>query len=133
MKRNILLISTLLLASTSVQAADVVNERLESYRAEGAQNFDAERGRAMWNEQRRQAKSGTQVSCASCHTADLRATGKHIKTGKLIEAMSPRVNAERLSDAAKIEKWFTRNCNWTLGRACSPQEKGDFLLFISGQ
>ena len=34
------------------------------------------------------------------------------------------------TDPEHIEKWFTRNCKWTLGRECTPQEKGDFLLMI---
>ncbi|MBA1331752.1 cytochrome C, partial [Candidatus Endoriftia persephone str. Guaymas] len=26
-----------------------------------------------------------------------------------------------------------RNCRWTFGRDCTPQEKGDLMLFIQGQ
>jgi hypothetical protein len=44
--------------------------------------------------------------------------------------MAPSANPERLADKAKIEKWLARNCKWTLGRACTPQEKGDVLVMI---
>ena len=32
-----------------------------------------------------------------------------------------------------MEKWFRRNCHWTLGRACMPEEKADFLAFIQSR
>ncbi|HCS12500.1 MAG TPA: hypothetical protein DIW28_01710, partial [Zetaproteobacteria bacterium] len=44
---------------------------------------------------------------------------------KRIEPMAPSVNPERLTDPAKIEKWFGRNCEWTIGRDCTAQEKAD--------
>ena len=62
---------------------------------------------------------------------NLTATGKHVRTGKPIKPMSPTVNPERLTSSKDIEKWFLRNCKWTLGRECSPQEKADLLLYIS--
>jgi hypothetical protein len=56
-----------------------------------------------------------------------------VKTGKRIEPMAVSVNPQRLGDMAKIEKWFRRNCKWTLGRACTAQEKGDLLSFLRQQ
>ena len=47
--------------------------------------------------------------------------------------MAPSVNPKRLTDRSKIEKWFKRNCKWTLGRECTPQEKGDILTFLLAQ
>jgi hypothetical protein len=47
--------------------------------------------------------------------------------------MAPSVNPQRLTDARKIEKWFKRNCEWTWGRACTIQEKGDILRFLQQQ
>jgi len=29
-----------------------------------------------------------------------------------------------------VEKWFKRNCNDVLGRACSAQEKADFTAYM---
>ena len=51
-------------------------------------------------------------------------------TGKAIEPLAPSANPKRLTDPEHIEKWFLRNCKWTLGRECTPQEKGDFLVMI---
>jgi hypothetical protein len=43
------------------------------------------------------------------------------------------VNPRRLTERRQIEKWLGRNCKWTLGRDCAPQEKGDLLSFIRSQ
>jgi hypothetical protein len=110
--------------------ADVVDERLAAYQAQGARNFSAAAGEALWNKTFKDAKTGEARNCAACHTADLRNAGKHAETGKVIEPMKPAVNAKRLTDTKQIEKWFLRNCKWTYGRECTPQEKGNFLLFI---
>ena len=73
---------------------------------------------------------GNELSCSSCHTENPAGPGKHAKTGKLIKALAPASNADRFTDAAKVEKWFKRNCNDVLGRACTPQEKGDVLAYL---
>jgi cytochrome c553 len=126
-----LILMLLAIAPVEALASEaVVNDKLNEYRAAGAGDFSAERGKTMWSKTHIQSKSGQNVSCATCHGADLTRSGKHARTGKLIEAMSPKVTPERLSDPAKIDKWFLRNCKWTLNRECTPQEKGDFLLFI---
>lgn len=70
------------------------------------------------------------LACSSCHTADPRNAGKHEKTAKPIEPLAPSANAQRFSDLAKVEKWFTRNCQDVLGRACTAQEKGDLMAFV---
>jgi hypothetical protein len=114
-------------------AASAVEGRLQAYQAEGAGPFSAEAGAAMW-QQAFQPKPGVaERSCASCHGSDLTAAGRHKRTGKPIDALAPSANPQRLSDAGKIEKWFRRNCKWTIGRECTPQEKGDFLRFIQSQ
>jgi hypothetical protein len=87
----------------------------------------------MWTEKFPDDSGKNTRSCASCHTEDLRSPGKHIRTNKPIEPLAPSVNRERLTDAKKIEKWFTRNCKWTFGRECTPQEKSDFLSYILTQ
>ncbi len=71
-----------------------------------------------------------QVSCASCHTSSPKNAGKHATTNKPIEPMAPVVNPQRFTDAAKVEKWFKRNCNDALARACTTQEKGDFVAYM---
>ena len=56
--------------------------------------------------------------------------GKHVKTGKEIAPLAPAANPQRFADAAKAEKWFNRNCNDVLGRACTASEKGDVLAYL---
>jgi hypothetical protein len=70
-------------------------------------------------------------SCASCHTKDPMARGRHIVTGKDIAPFAPAANPKRFTDAAKVEKWFRRNCNDVLHRACTPQEKGDVVAYVT--
>ena len=73
---------------------------------------------------------GREWSCASCHGPVPTQTGKHASTGKPIGAMAPAFNPERFTDAAKTEKWFRRNCNDVLGRACTAAEKADVLAWL---
>ena len=114
-------------------AQDVVERLQQGYQSEGSAAFSADAGAALWTREFRDEESGQMRSCATCHTTDLNAVGKHAKTGKRIDPMRPAVNAERLTDPKHIEKWFLRNCKWTYGRECTPQEKGDFLDFIQGK
>ena len=69
-------------------------------------------------------------SCASCHTSEPGRAGRHTVTGKPIEPLAPASNAERFRDPTHVEKWFRRNCNDTLDRACSAAEKADVLAYL---
>ena len=113
--------------------ADAVGTLLDKYRQQASEGFSSDRGRTQWRQANQHAKSGTRRSCTDCHGTDLGQAGKHAKTGKRIEPLAPSVNDKRLTDVKKIEKWFKRNCKWTLGRACTAQEKGDFLVFLQQQ
>lgn len=115
-----------------IASASVVDQQQAAYRASGAGPFSAQTGGQLW-QQEVNARDGRARSCTTCHSADLRSTGKHAKTGKAIEPLSPAVNSERLASAKKIRKWFKRNCKWTWGRECTAQEKGDLLSFIVSQ
>lgn len=120
----------LMLAVPMALASPASEQLLASYATEGASRFDAERGRNEWNKESTD-KDGGKVSCITCHGSDMGKEGKHHKTGKIIKPMAPSVNAERFTDAKKIEKWFKRNCNDVRGRDCTAQEKGDFLKFLT--
>ncbi len=87
--------------------------------------FSAERGKRFF-----EATHGTDWSCASCHTRDPGAAGRHAVTSKDIAPLAPAANPQRFTDAAKVEKWFKRNCNDVLKRPCTPQEKGDVLSYV---
>ena len=113
--------------------ADLVSKLQANYTKQSSLPFTASQGAALWQRQFTDLKSGQLRSCTSCHTNNLQASGKHARTGKSIEPMAPSTNPARLTDATKVEKWFKRNCKWTLGRECTPQEKGDLLAFISSR
>jgi len=110
--------------------ADTVGDLLRQYESQGASRFAASTAESMWARSFPDTKTGEQRKCSLCHTEDLKRNGKHAVTGKAIEPLAPSANPKRLTDAEHIEKWFLRNCKWTLGRECTPQEKGDFLVMI---
>lgn len=111
-------------------ADDVVGTMLKLYEKQGASAFNPATATTLWTRPFPDAKSGEKRSCSQCHTEDLRRLGKHAVTGKVIEPLAPSANPKRLTDPEHIEKWFLRNCKWTMGRECTPQEKGDFLAMI---
>ena len=130
-----LLMAVLFFASAAVMAADrtiptSLPELFKYYSAESGQAPDDKRGKDLWFRQTL-ADDGKMRDCTVCHGKDLRQSGKHAKTGKTIDPMAPSVNKERFTDRAKVEKWFKRNCKWTLGRECTAQEKGDVLKYLS--
>jgi hypothetical protein len=106
---------------------------LADYRNAGAGPFSQSSGSSAWIQEHPSPDGGGVRSCASCHGADLTQSGKHVTTGKSIKPMALSINSTRLSDPQKVEKWFRRNCRWTLGRECTPQEKGDFIQFMSSR
>lgn len=117
-----------------VQAqAGAVEDLLSQYKSLGVTAFDADAAKRQWTAETKDPESGEMRSCSKCHTENLRQTGKHATTGKLIDPLSPAAKPERLTDVKQIEKWFRRNCTWVLNRECTPQEKGNFLLFIKSQ
>ena len=130
MKRKLIGITALLLAIPFYTQADAVSELEAEYQAQGGTNFSTAAGEALWNKEFVDAKKGDTRSCTTCHTADLKQSGKHTQTGKAIEPMAPTVNPKRLTEVKQIKKWFVRNCKWTLGRECTAQEKGDFLAYL---
>jgi len=91
----------------------------------GFNGFSASRGENFFK-----TRHGSEWSCSSCHTDNPAAPGKHAKTGKAIEPLAPSANAERFTNSKKVEKWFKRNCNDVLNRACTAQEKGDVLAYL---
>jgi mono/diheme cytochrome c family protein len=125
------MLALLSLTATQAALAETPTEILSSLEAtakqadRGYRGFSAQRGEQFFK-----ATHGAEWSCASCHGNDATATGKHAKTGKLIQPLAPAANARRFTDPAKVEKWFRRNCNDVLGRACTAQEKGDVLAWL---
>jgi hypothetical protein len=94
--------------------------------APGFSGFSAQRGEAFF-----QSTHGGDWSCTTCHTRDPLAPGKHTVTGKNISPLAPAANPGRFVDAAKVEKWFRRNCSDVLRRDCTAVEKGDVLTYLT--
>lgn len=123
----------LLLLSANAQAASPA-EALQGYAVQAKQEnpafvaASASKGDTFFHATR-QHSSGAKVSCATCHTADPRQTGK-TRANKEILPMAPSANAQRFSDLAKTEKWFNRNCQDVLERTCTAQEKSDFIAYL---
>jgi hypothetical protein len=97
----------------------------EARKADAGFSASASRGERFFNE-----RHGGEWSCASCHGSPPVGQGKHAKTGKAIAPLAPAANRERFADVAKAEKWFRRNCNDVLSRACTPSEKADVLAWL---
>jgi hypothetical protein len=117
-------------AAMTLPLIAAANPVQDSYRAAAKQesptfiDFSATRGEAFYK-----ARTGN-VSCATCHSDSPKAHGTHATTSKDILPLAPVANAERFTDAAKVEKWFKRNCNDVLKRACTANEKGDFIAYL---
>ena len=127
---NTALALILLMIAQQPALANALSELESEYLSLGATSFSATNGKALWYKKFESTEDNKSRSCSSCHAAEPGLPGRHIKTGKPIEAMAPSVNPDRLSSAKKVRKWFIRNCQWTLGRECTAQEKGDLLAFL---
>lgn len=126
MKRKVAAgIAALTLAAAGASFAGPREELLAGY---GAGGFSAARGEAFHRKDFAGGKPDT-PSCVSCHGEDARKAGRTL-TGKTIEPLAVSVTPSRFTDAAKVEKWFKRNCKEVLGRECTPAEKGDWLAYM---
>lgn len=125
-------LAALLVVGANIAAAELPADYMKSLQAAartenpGFTAFSAQRGRAWFN-----TRHGTDWSCSTCHTENPLEKGKHATTGRSIAPMAPAANPERLTDAAKIEKWFKRNCGDVIGRTCTPIEKGDVIAYLT--
>lgn len=120
------LLSALALLPWMVQAADTsAAQQRERFAAQAGAPGQAERGRAFFT-----TRHGGDWSCASCHGTPPTAAGKHASTGKAIDPLAPAFDPKRLTDTAKVDKWFRRNCKDVLQRECSAGEKADVLAYL---
>ena len=122
------LVAALAIALPLAANANVI---LDGYKAQAKQENAAFKDFTVAAGQKLYTTVGpNQLSCSSCHTDSPKNEGKHAKTNKAIDPLAPSVNPKRFSDLAQVEKWFKRNCNDALGRACTTQEKGDFMTYV---
>lgn len=132
--RYVLAVLSLLLPMATANSASPA-EILDSYTAQAKKEnasfkgFAASAGDRFFHATVKHS-TGKQISCASCHTDSPKNTGRHERTSKEILPLAPAANNQRFTDLANVEKWFKRNCQDVLERACTAQEKGDFIAYI---
>ncbi len=122
------------LSAAVVQAA-TPTELLTGYQAEAARqaaSFQPSARRGAEFHAHQFGVSAKLPTCVACHTDDPSKPGRHAVTDKPIKPLAPAANAERFTDAAKVEKWFRRNCTEVVGRECTAAEKADFIAFLTG-
>ena len=115
-----------LFAQGTAQAADTsAPAQLQRWSVEAGKPGNADTGRQFFN-----TRHGGEWSCASCHNTPPTTEGKHASTGKAIAPMAPAFNPKGFTEAAKVDKWFRRNCKDVLNRECSATEKADVLAYL---
>ncbi|MCP4933023.1 MAG: DUF1924 domain-containing protein [bacterium] len=119
-------------ASSSIAVANPARDDIiKSFATQAEMPFSAERGKALFEAKPGGGKPET-PSCTTCHgTSPLKAG--QTRAGKLIEPMAVSKTSGRFTELKKVRKWFRRNCKSVMGRECTPQEKGDFLTYMSSK
>ncbi|NFV82284.1 DUF1924 domain-containing protein [Magnetospirillum aberrantis] len=137
MKR--ILAAALVLAPVAAMAAGSAHDLVLSHYAVQAKQadsafagFSAQRGETLFRTQWAKGDART-PSCTSCHTDNPRDPGRNAKTGRPIDPVAVSANPKRFTDLDQVEKQFGRDCKSVLGRECTPQEKGDYVTFMTGQ
>ena len=115
---------TALLCATPALAATPA-EIMQTYATSANSTPSAERGQAFFT-----TKQGKEYSCSSCHGPVPIGMGKNVETGREIKPMAPAANPERFKDPARVERFFTRQCNFVTGRECTAAEKADVIAFL---
>lgn len=116
--------------SLGVQTVALAGETTASSQLQHWSQLAGSAGVAARGQQFFTQKHGTEWSCASCHGNPPVAQGKHAGTGKILQPLAPAFNPASLTDQAKTDKWFRRNCNDVVKRECTPLEKADVLAFL---
>lgn len=131
-----ILIATALLLNFSF--GSVVDDFLATQKQEvlktdpNFKGFDAKKGEKIFTS-KHIGKKGKEISCVSCHSANLQNSGENFFTGKTIEPLSPKANPKRFTEIKTIEKWLKRNFNDVYNREGTALEKGDVVTYIINQ
>lgn len=89
--------------------------------------FSPTRGQAFYLSQH--TADPATPSCATCHGSQPTRAGR-TPAGRSIEPMAASAAPDRYSRPSRVERWFRRECDQVLGRACTALEKGDFLSYM---
>lgn len=132
MLKTIFIANLIIGSSTSLMAANIdsLSAKVESQKVEPSSLV---KGKQLWQQKFIGKKPYAERSCTSCHGDNVTVMGKHIKTNKLIKPMAISSNTQRFTNQSNIDKWFLRNCKWTMGRECSPQEKNEITAYLKSQ
>ncbi|WP_135079901.1 DUF1924 domain-containing protein [Terasakiella sp. SH-1] len=132
-----ILFASLIASSFFLAPSSWASPLLDGYATQAKQEqadfsgFSAKRGQRFFQARHGTGKAET-PSCTSCHGNDAKQSGQ-TRAGKVIAPLASSLSPERYTDPHKVEKWFRRNCNSVLGRACTALEKGDFITFMKTQ
>ena len=126
-------IALMILGSAKLAFAETPESIVSGYAAEAVKTTpgfspSAKRGQNFFTTE--WGVSQKMPNCTVCHSKNLKVGGKHVITDKHIAPLSPAANQERFTSAAKVEKWFKRNCKEVVGRECTAAEKADFIQFV---
>jgi hypothetical protein len=115
----------LAMAAPAMAGDTTAPAQLQKWSARAGGPGNPERGRVFFEQ-----KHGGNWSCASCHGAPPTRPGRHANTGKTLDTLAPAFNPRALTDTARTDKWFRRNCNDVLRRECTAGEKADILAYL---
>lgn len=118
----------MIFASRTLAADTTPSAQLERFSAAAGRQGNAEDGQKFFLK-----KHGKDWACASCHGESATQSGRHAATGKVLEPLAPAFNPKSLTDAAKVDKWFKRNCKDVLDRECRAAEKADIIAWLISQ
>lgn len=109
----------------AIAAETTPSKQLQYWTDKAGSQANGDRGKVFFN-----STQGKEWSCSSCHGNPPISSGKHASTNKVIDPLAPSANPDALTDSARADKWFRRNCNDVLGRECLAQEKADVLSYL---
>ena len=131
LKSTSIILAAIIAATSAAALANPARQAiLDGYASQAGGKASAERGKAFFFATHAGGKPDT-TACTACHGNDPRAAGR-TRAGKPIDPMAVSAAPSRFTDAAKVEKWFARNCDSVLGRACTAGEKADVIAYLSG-
>lgn len=124
-KFNLLILLVYMGIVPAIGAETTPGKQLQYWTDKAGAQASSERGKVFFN-----STHGKEWSCSSCHGNPPSSPGKHANTNKAIDPLAPATNPDALTDTAKTDKWFRRNCNDVLSRECLAQEKADVLSYL---
>ena len=118
-------IALCLTITTAAIAQTSATEQLKALEQTAGVKADATAGKLFFT-----SRHANDWSCATCHGTPPNRDGEHASTGKRIAPLAPTSNPDAFTNQRKTDKWFRRNCNDVLDRACTDAEKADVLAYL---